>query len=98
MLDLPEVTDLAGNVARTLFPGRRVENISVEPRIGAFGHDLLWVTLLIQSDKPGWPDGEAIIAFMGELGDRLLELGDERQPIVHMLTPEELAADAESGC
>lgn len=95
MLDLPRVTDLAGDVARAMLAGRHVESISVEPSTGAFGDDLLRVTVVVQGAEPDWPNGESILAFQSALRDRLEQLGDERLPLVDILTPADLSADVD---
>ncbi|HTW69900.1 MAG TPA: hypothetical protein VME47_08450 [Acetobacteraceae bacterium] len=96
MLDFPQVSEVCAEVARAMFPGQQIESISVEPRIGAFGDDLLWITAVIQGDGPGWPDGEAIGAYALAVSDELEKQGDERLAIVELLTPEEAAEVVES--
>jgi hypothetical protein len=95
MLDFPEIMELSADVARVVFPGRRVKRISVEPRIGAFGNDVLWITAVMQSDDPAWPDGEAISTYSLALHDQMEKLGDERLAVVDLMRPEEAAGDVE---
>lgn len=95
MLDLAAVTDLVRDVAGTKLAGHRVESVSVEPAIGAFGDDILRITIVADAAGADWPNGEAVLAVMGGLRDRLEQAGDGRLPIINLLTPQEFAADVD---
>jgi hypothetical protein len=95
MLDLAEVTDLVKDVARTKLPGHGVESVSVEPSVGAFGDDILRITIVADAAGGDWPDGEVVLTIMGALRDRLEQRGDGRLPLVDLLTPQDLAVDVD---
>jgi len=95
MLDLARVSGLVGEVAHATLPGRGIESVVVKPSVDSFGNDSLRITVLIRETGSEPPNGESIVAFEGELRNRMEQLGDERLPIVDILTPEDLAADVD---
>jgi hypothetical protein len=96
MLNLAHVGDVVRDTAGRLFPDHHVESVAVEPSVGAFGDDLLRITVVVRTARDHWPSGEDLLAFEGALHDRLEQGGDNRLPIVDILTPEDLAADVSS--
>jgi hypothetical protein len=90
------VTELASEVARAALSGRQIESVSVEPSVDSLGNDALRVTVVAQRAAADRLPGEVIVEFENTLRDRLEQLGDERLPIVDILTPEDLAADVSS--
>jgi hypothetical protein len=93
---MQHVTELAGEVARAALSGRRIESVEVEPSVDSLGNDALRITVVAQRAAADWSPGEVIVAFENILRDRLEQLGDERLPIVDILTPEDLAVDVGS--
>jgi hypothetical protein len=95
MLDLARVSGLVGEVAQATLPGRGIASVVVKPSVDSFGNDSLRITVVVRDVGSEPPNGESIVAFEGELRNRMEQLGDERLPIVDILTPEDLAADVD---
>jgi hypothetical protein len=95
MLDFARVSGLVGEVAKAVLPGRGIESVVVKPSVDSFGNDSLRITVVIRDAGSEPPNGDSIVAFEGEWRDRLEQLGDERLPIVDILTPEDLTADVD---
>jgi hypothetical protein len=99
MLNLDRISEVAQDVAGTIFGAKRVEDVRVAPESAWSGEDALRVMIVLHPiaartlGKPGKASG-----VINELNDRLGHLGEERFAYVSYATQAELDAGDEPEC
>jgi hypothetical protein len=95
MLALSEVDRVVDKAAAAALKKSRVRRVFSRPTVDSDGHEALSVTIVLKPGRSeevtGAAAGEAIL----RIGQDLLRAGDERLPIVHFITEEELDDDGD---
>lgn len=94
MLDNAAIATRASEIARRKFGAEHILRAIVDPWSDWLGHDAFRVTLVITPDTD--LSGDVVIDTSLEIGDRLLEEGEERKAYVFYATEDELAGSGDS--
>lgn len=98
MLDYPEVSRIVEAAAKSKVGRENIVRVFTAPGIDSDGKDALRITIVI---APGAADrirGDDVLNMLVEMHNRLYEEHDERTPIIHYATEEELSVSDSSEC
>jgi hypothetical protein len=91
MLDLERVKQLATETAAASFGKRNVSQVFVEPTVDSTGQEALRITLVFPGKSiPKNVNGEAVVKNLVRIHNVLEDNGDNRLPILHYATEDEL--------
>lgn len=91
MLDITQVRDIAEEVVRAKLGTKLVEDVYAEPATDWTGDDALVVRVVLHPDAmSALTEGRKFSMAQRALGDRLLELGEMRFPLIRYATRADL--------
>jgi len=98
MLDQDKVDRVALAAASAALARAGVTRVFSEPVIDSTGHQALRITIVLNDATAGRVTGSDALDALVEIETKLIENGEERQPIVEYATEEELkqSGDPES--
>jgi hypothetical protein len=92
MLDIEEITRIAGGIARKELP-TAVERVFTEHTTDMQGNDALRIVVVVKPRAVRKITGDQALDFLVGLRRKFDEEGEERFPIVEYATEQELAAN-----
>ena len=93
MIAIEETARVATDAALLRLGRDNVVTAISEPTANSRGEDALRVTVVITPDAMDRLQGDAFLSFLAEISDRLQAAGEDRFPIVHYATEDELRDD-----
>jgi hypothetical protein len=91
MLDMETIKQFSTEIAKANFGAENIVRVESEPTVDSQGEEALDILIVV---APGVPDaftGDDIVGTLVQINDRLMEAGDDRLPLIHYATEEELA-------
>jgi hypothetical protein len=95
MLALSEVDRVVDKAAAAALKKTRVRRVFSSPTVDSDGQEALSVTIVLRRGRSDQVTGDSALDAIFKIGRDLLNSGEERQPIVHFITEEELDDDGD---
>jgi hypothetical protein len=95
MLELSKVDQVVDKAAIAALKKARVSRVFSNPTVDSDGHEALSVTIVLKRGRSEQVTGDSASNVIFQIGRDLLNSGEERQPIVHFITEEELDDDGD---
>lgn len=98
MLDYPEVSRIVETLARATLGDANVIRAATEPGADSEGNDALRITIVLTPGAAERIRGDDVLRMLLEVNNRLYDEKEERTPIIHYATEEEIAAGDNPEC
>ena len=95
-LDQDKIATITKAAATTTLGSQSFVDIANTAITDSTGHDALQITIVLTPASTDEVTGERALRTLSEIRKRLQEAGEERLPIVHYATQEELAESGDS--
>lgn len=93
MLDDPQIQKLMKQIAAGVIPANQLLEVRSEPMLDSEGQDALRITLVLTDEAAKTLTGSQAVLLLTDIHDSLLNVGDERFPLLYYATPSDLGDD-----